>query len=216
VTTDPAGAAALRRVLLEARDIGLVGNDDPARHLEHAAVFAAAAESVFGTGGPGAFLDLGTGAGLPGLALASRWTGTRAVFLDAAQRRCGFVEHAIERLGPEFRSRCTVVCGRAEELAHRPDLRESVPLVVARSFAAPAVTAELGAPFLARDGALIVSEPPSAEPGRWSEAGLALLGLAPSAPFRAGGFGVVIIRRASPCPERYPRRTGIPAKRPLW
>jgi 16S rRNA (guanine527-N7)-methyltransferase len=216
VTLDPAGAAALRRVLLEAREIGLVGNDEPERHLDHAAVFVAAAESVFGPAGPDAFLDLGTGAGLPGLVLACRWSASRAVFLDAAQRRCAFVEHAIGSLDATVATRCEVVCGRAEELGRDSRLRGAFPLVVARSFGAPAVTAELGAPFVAPGGALIVSEPPSVQPDRWPGEPLSELGLTPAEPFRSAGYGVVIMRRTGEFPDRYPRRTGVPGKRPLW
>jgi 16S rRNA (guanine527-N7)-methyltransferase len=107
------------------------------------------------------------------------------------------------------------VHARAEEAGHRPVLRGSMDLVVARSFGPPAVTAECASPFLRVGGWLVVSEPPSAPQDRWPDGGLAELGL------RNGGavhsdrsFKTLVQDR--PCPDRYARRNGVPAKRPLF
>jgi 16S rRNA (guanine527-N7)-methyltransferase len=88
---------------------------------------------------------------------------------------------------------------------------------VARSFGPPAVTAECAAGFLPVGGLLVVSEPPADdEPeGRWPPAGLAELGFGPAARLGTPTAGFVRI----PCVEdhdRWPRRVGIPAKRPRW
>ena len=64
-------------------------------------------------------------------------------------------------------------------------------------------------------GLLVVSEPPGGEPARWPIAGLQLLGLAPES-FVVGPPAFACHRQVSLCPDRYPRRTGVPAKRPLW
>ena len=208
------GDATLEQVLTEARTAGLLGPEDPVRHIEHAEAFLAAARARFGPGGPARFLDLGSGPGVPGLILATRWPGTRATLLDAGERRAAFARHAADRLG--IGDRVNVRNGRAEELAHDPNLREAFPLVVARAFGTPAVTAELAAGFLEPGGQLVVSEPPAVEPGRWDGNGLGALGLARSEPGRAAGFAVVVFTKNAPTPDRYPRRTGVPAKRPLW
>jgi 16S rRNA (guanine527-N7)-methyltransferase len=77
------------------------------------------------------------------------------------------------------------------------------------------VLAECAAPFLEVSGLLVVSEPPAENVGRWSQAGLAELGLA-ELDVLAGPPRLRRFRQTASCPDRYPRRTGIPAKRPLW
>jgi 16S rRNA (guanine527-N7)-methyltransferase len=104
------------------------------------------------------------------------------------------------------------------------EFRGAFSLVVARSFGPPAVVAECGAPFLCPGGILVVSEPPpppvdggrtGPEGGRWPGRALAELGLVPQDPSQ-DRFGYQVLRQAEPCPDRYPRRTGIPSKRPLY
>ena len=92
--------------------------------------------------------------------------------------------------------------------------------VLARSFGRPAVVAECAAPFLKVGGWLVVSEPPAHDGGtqgdeRWPHEGLRQLGLVPSDPAR-GEFAFQVLRQAEPCPERFPRRNGVPAKKPLF
>lgn len=161
-----------------------------------------------------ACLDLGSGAGLPGLPLALLWPESRWTLVDAGGRRVEFLAAAVDALG--IGDRVRVVEGRAEELARREELRGRFDLVVARGFGPPAVTAECGAGFLAVGGRLVVSEPPGGRPDRWPAAGLAALGMEPAATVEAGGASYAVVRQGAPCPDRYPRRVGIPAKRPLF
>ncbi len=107
---------------------------------------------------------------------------------------------------------------RAEDAARDPEHRSRYDLVTARSFAAPAVTAECAVGFLSPGGRLIVSEPPDREPDRWDEAGLAALGFDPPAPVITTDATATIATLLHPGgpPDRYPRRPGIPGKRPLW
>jgi hypothetical protein len=110
-------------------------------------------------------------------------------------------------------------CGRAEELARDPRLRGAFELVTARSFGPPAVTAECGVGFLCPGGRLVVTEPPAAGAegaGRWPRAGLDALGLAGPQRYAAGGVSAAVLTLAAPADDRWPRRTGIVAKRPLW
>jgi 16S rRNA (guanine527-N7)-methyltransferase len=134
------------------------------------------------------------------------------VLLDASARRTSFLERAVELLGLE--DRVEVHTGRAEDLGRLPGHRASYQLVVARSFARPAVVAECAAPLLAVGGRLVVSEPPTGQ-DRWPDQGLDVLGLGRAAP-SAASRRLVILRQERRCPERYPRRVGIPSKRPLW
>jgi 16S rRNA (guanine527-N7)-methyltransferase len=141
----------------------------------------------------------------------SAWPTTDWCLLDANQRRTEFLQDAVDALA--LSSRVTVVRGRAEELAHDPSLRAAFDLVVARSFGKPAVTAECAAGFLSVGGFLVVSEPPEAtEESRWDPEGLAELGLEDA----GQQAGCQVLRAVAPCPDRFPRRVGIPAKRPLF
>jgi 16S rRNA (guanine527-N7)-methyltransferase len=110
-------------------------------------------------------------------------------------------------------SRITVLCGRAEELGRDPELRGHFDAVLARSFGRPSVTAECSAPFLRVDGLLVVSDPPTGS--RWPAEELGLLGLEPIETI-SDPFHFTVLRQREACPDRYPRRTGIPAKRPLF
>lgn len=134
------------------------------------------------------------------------------MLLDANQRRTRFLADAARRLGIE--RRVTIVCQRAED-AGRGELRGNATLVVARAFAAPAPTAECAAPLLAVGGLLVVAEPPGGDPLRWPATELAVLGLAPDAA-TAEPIALRRFRQAQPCPDRYPRSVGTPAKRPLF
>jgi 16S rRNA (guanine527-N7)-methyltransferase len=135
--------------------------------------------------------------------------------IDAAERRCAFLSESVDACG--VGDRVAVIRGRAEELGHEETLRGSFDLVVARSFGAPPVLAECAAPLLKVGGWLIVSEPPSLEATlrRWPTEGLALLGMGPVQPMELEHH-FVAVQKIAPTDDRYPRRVGIPAKRPLF
>lgn len=207
----PAEDGALEHVLAESQRRGFLGPGQVMFHVEHAQVFLDALDAP----PPESFLDLGSGGGVPGLVLARRWTAAQVVLLDAMTKRCRFLEWAIEEL--DLGDRATVVCGRAEELARREDLRGRFHVVVTRSFGPPSVTAECAAGFVQSPGGrLLVSEPPAPDPARWSAEGLGLLGLSIGARVERGGATVQILASTTALDERYPRRTGIPEKRPLF
>jgi 16S rRNA (guanine527-N7)-methyltransferase len=155
-------------------------------------------------------VDLGSGAGIPGLALAGIWPESAWVLVDAAQRRVHLLEETVDALG--WRDRVIVRHGRAEVLGHEPGLRGSADLVTSRSFGPPAVAAECGAAFLVPGGVLAVTEPPDPGEARWDDDGLAQLGLVrgPSA------AGLQLLRSVQPLGPGFPRRPGIPVKRPLF
>jgi 16S rRNA (guanine527-N7)-methyltransferase len=134
--------------------------------------------------------------------------------VDAGRRRLDFLAEAVGVLGLD--DRVEVVGGRAEELAQDPRLRGRFDLVVARGFGPPAVTAECGAGFLAVGGRMVVSEPPGGRPDRWPPEGLEVLGLVPAVTAEAEGASYQVLHQVSGCPDRFPRRTGIPSKRPLF
>jgi 16S rRNA (guanine527-N7)-methyltransferase len=198
----------LEQVLEDSRRYGFLGPGPLAPQIEHARGFASTRERA-----PGSFLDMGSGGGLPGLVLALEWPDARGVLLDAMAKRVEFLRDACIRLGLD--DRIEVVGARAEDAAREPVLRGRFDLVTARSFGPPAVTAECAAGFLAPGGALIVSEPPEDDARRWPVDGLAELGMVLEPP-PTPALRFVTIRRSTAVPERYPRRVGVPGKRPLW
>jgi 16S rRNA (guanine527-N7)-methyltransferase len=234
---EPGVSPALLEVLVEARALDLLGPMDLGEQIRHALGFAHAFEQAraghrpldAAPGSvpipiPGRWLDLGTGGGLPGLILAQYWADSPAVLLDSAERRTTFLAEAVQTLGWDNRVR--VVRARAEEAGRDPGLRTGFDVVWARSFGSPPVTAECAAPFLTPGGLLVVSEPPLPDesPGslpedrtamRWPRAGLAELGQEPLVTVR-GRFGYQVIVQAGSCPERFPRRSGVATKRPLY
>ena len=199
-------------VLVKSRDLGFLGPGDVGPQITHAAAFAAAAEvSLPHT--PQRVVDMGSGGGLPGLVLAALWPESAIVLLDGSTRRCEFLEMAVDELNAA--DHVTVRCGRAEDLAQDPSMRGTADLVVARSFGAPAVLAECSAGILEVGGHLLVSEPPDEDLGRWPSAGLAQLGFGPAQLVTAGArFALIPLNSA--CPDRFPRRVGVPSKRPLF
>lgn len=211
--------APLAELLREAQTLGFVGPGPVEPHLHHAEAFASAVSDP-----PERAVDLGSGAGLPGLVLAGRWPSSSWRLVESNQRRAGFLSAAIDRLG--LADRVVVDPRRAEEVGRDLQVRGQSDLVVARSFGPPAVVAECGAPLLTVGGQLVVSEPPRDDPGRWPAAGVAELGLLVEPPESspgavtesAGGAAprTVRLRLVRPCPERFPRRVGVPGKRLLF
>lgn len=199
-------------VLEEARARGFLGPGPVEDHVRHAARFRRRIEELCTNEVVVArALDLGSGGGVPGLVLAATRATPSWVLLDAAERRVRFLEQAVAVLG--LGDRVSVYQGRAELAARDPDLRHQMDVVVARSFGPPAVTAECATGFLRSGGHLLVSEPPAAEPGdRWPAEGLMELGLTSEGVVD----GIQCLRQLRTCSDRYPRRVGVPAKRPLF
>ncbi len=198
-----------------ARARGFLGPGLVVDQIEHSLDLLGAAERAVASELAGSFLDLGSGGGLPGLVFASERGALHGVLLDAQTRRCAFLADAIGRVGLD--DRLQVFCGRAETLSREPELRGKFDLVVARGFGRPAVTAECAAGFLRAGGHLLVSEPPpGADPaGRWDEEGLATLGYRSPRFARVGAATVASLELHSTSAD-WPRRSGVPAKRPVW
>lgn len=202
---------SLDEVLGDAQDLGFFSPQPIARQRELAEGLLPRVRELAGEAPR--VLDLGAGGGLPGLVIASAMPRADLWMLDANHRRCAFLREAVQRLGL---TRSQVLEGRAETLVSA-ELRESFDLVVARGFGPPAVTAECSAPYLRLGGHLLVTEPPEAQETerRWSAEGLGKLGLGP-ARLLEGSPAAVAMEKRSPTPERFPRRDGVAAKRPLF
>ncbi len=204
----PDGWAPVRRYLDDAQARHLLGSGTSAEHLAHSAAFAAAVGAP-----PSRFLDLGTGAGLPGIPLLVAWPAATAVLVDGSERRSTLLAQALIDLG--LAGRAEAVNARAEELGRSP-MRESFELVVARAFGSAPVLAECASGLLEVGGRLVVSESPNSDGYRWEGDGLVLLGLEFLAVERHDNRSFAVLQKTAPLDERYPRRVGIPGKRPLW
>jgi 16S rRNA (guanine527-N7)-methyltransferase len=142
------------------------------------------------------------------------WPNSTWVLLEANRRRAGFLVEAIAAL--ELADRVRVRHQRAEETGRDSALRGRADLVVIRSFGPPAVSAECAAPLLRVGGAIVIAEPPAGrDESRWPQSGLDQLGLSRG---RAISDPIALQRldQVEVCPARFPRRTGIPSKRPLF
>jgi 16S rRNA (guanine527-N7)-methyltransferase len=202
-------------VLEKARDLGFLGPGPVEAHLDHAAGFAEALARVAGAGwSPSHAADLGSGGGVPGLILARSFADTEWLLIEVGARRAAFLRAALSPLGLD--PRVSVAQERAEVVGRWPAARAAFDLVVARSFGPPAAVAECAAPLLVAGGWAVVSEPPGGDPLRWPADGLELVGMAAAASVSAGPAAYQVLRQDRPCPSRWPRRVGVPAKRPLF
>lgn len=196
---------AIAKYLDCARSLGFLGPGELEQHVAIARRFLRCLprESVRA-------LDLGSGAGIPGILLALWRPKDTWVLLDAMEKRCSFLREVIDRF--DMHDRVNVCIGRAEEKAHETDMRGKFDVVTARGFGSAGTTAECAAGFLRVGGILIVSEPTESSE-RWENDGLRSLGVqsVPSnEPFMFMG------KTEHLCPNNFPRRNGIPKKRPLF
>ncbi|HYL26184.1 MAG TPA: 16S rRNA (guanine(527)-N(7))-methyltransferase RsmG [Candidatus Nitrosotalea sp.] len=160
----------------------------------------------------GPYVDVGSGAGLPAIPVAIA-AAIEVTLIEATAKKARFLESALERLGIRGR----VVAARAEEAGRRPDLRDRFKSGTARAIATAPTVAELLLPFLEPGGLGIVQrgELPPEERTALEDASL-MLGarLEQEVPLE-GHRRIVLLRKLGETPERFPRRAGIPAKRPL-
>ncbi len=169
---------------------------------------------------PGArAIDIGSGAGFPGIPLAIVYPQAQMTLLEATGKKVAFLEQIAQRLSLEG---VTAIHGRAEDVGHDPAHREQYGLALARAVAELPVVVEYALPFC-RGGGYLVAQRGSdgrAE-AQATQRAIALLGgaLQRVVPVRVPGLPegptLVVIQKAGPTPGGYPRRAGMPSKRPL-
>jgi 16S rRNA (guanine527-N7)-methyltransferase len=161
-------------------------------------------------------LDVGAGAGFPGIPLLLTWTTIHLTLIEATAKKTAFLGAVVDALGL---AGATILTGRAETLAHDPSLREKFDLVLARAVAPLAALVELTLPF-ARVGGRLVTPKGSRAMEEIESADNALKTLNGKAflvPFAVPGppQKLVAVLKLGPTPPEYPRRPGVPAKSPL-
>jgi 16S rRNA (guanine527-N7)-methyltransferase len=162
--------------------------------------------------------DLGSGAGLPGLALAAARPEARVAAIESSSRKCRFIAEAIALMELD---NAEVVCERSEDWAAGAG-REAYDAVTVRAVGRLSTLAELASPLL-RDGGFLLAwkgERDESEEAELARAGdslaLEAVEVRPVSPY-AGSRGrhIHLLRKNGPTPERLPRRNGLAAKRPF-
>jgi 16S rRNA (guanine527-N7)-methyltransferase len=163
-------------------------------------------------------LDVGAGAGFPGIPLAIMRPHVSVALLEATGKKVAFLRRVTDDLGLD---NVTALNLRAEEAAQHPTLREHMDIVLARAVARLPVLLEYCLPFLRRDGFMLAMKSGDltdelAEGERAAaELGGTIRGVEPVPILELAGHVLVRIDKTGDTPAKYPRRPGIPTKRPL-
>lgn len=164
-------------------------------------------------------IDVGTGAGFPGIPLKIFDPSIRLTLMDSLAKRLAFLEAVVEDLGL---TGVTCVHARAEDAAHEPQRRERYDIAVSRAVARLPVLLEYTLPFVKKGGHLIALKGRTAEEEATdAKRALKLLGgrLETIRPVTLPGLSdkraVLTITKIAPTPKAYPRKAGTPAKKPL-
>ncbi len=168
---------------------------------------------------PRRLVDIGTGAGFPGIPLKILYPSMRLTLVESVGKKADFCRHLVDVLKLE---NVAVVCCRAEELGHLSDHREGYDWAAARAVANLPVLAEYLLPLVQVGGSMLAQKGESgpAETHR-AEAALKMLGgqvrqLIPvELPGVVESRYLVVVNKVAATPPQYPRRTGVPAKKPL-
>jgi 16S rRNA (guanine527-N7)-methyltransferase len=165
-------------------------------------------------------VDLGAGAGFPGLALAAALPGAYVDLVESTRRKCEVIDRLAAAAGLEARTAALPV--RAEDLAREEASRASYDAATARALASLPVICEYAAPLLRVGGVLVAwkgarrPDEEAAGDEAASEVGLSRPQVLPVSPFSGTeARHLYVYSKITDTPPKYPRRTGIPAKRPL-
>lgn len=164
-------------------------------------------------------IDIGTGAGFPGIPVKIAFPHIKIVLLDSLNKRLKFLNQVIEELNLED---IVTLHGRAEDHAKKAEYREQFDLCVSRAVANLSTLSEYCIPFIKKDGSFIsYKSSDSDEEIKLAENAVNTLGgeickidkfMLPGSDM---GRALVEIKKIKNTPRRYPRKAGIPAKEPL-
>src|SRR5712691_6850930 len=157
-------------------------------------------------------VDVGSGGGLPGLALKIARPDLDVTLVEADQDKAAFLVQASARLELEVE----VIARRAEDAGHDERYRERFDVAVARALAPMRTLVELCLPFVKVGGRLLAQKTQDEDAGHAIQVLGGRLESVMPAPSRARSRGVVVVvRKVAPTPPAYPRRPGVPNRKPL-
>ena len=164
-------------------------------------------------------IDVGTGAGFPGMPLLILRPELEMTFLDALNKRIVFLQDALQRLGLKAKT----LHARAEDAARMPDHREQYDAAVSRAVASAAVLQELTLPFVKTGGMAIAWKGPGVQEEMTAARraafvlGAAVRGVEPAPVPRRDDWAhcLLITDKTGKTPKTYPRKAGTPNKKPI-
>lgn len=159
--TEVAHHSGLLAVLGEAQRIGALGTAPLTDIILHARTFADALPDSVGT-----CIDLGSGAGIPGLVVAIARPTVRLTLVDRRAKRTDALERAIHAL--DIADRVSVVCADMTRLARDPEVHHQFDAAVTRGFGPPDTTLLVASACVRSGGVVVISEPPENQPSRWT------------------------------------------------
>ncbi len=163
-------------------------------------------------------IDVGTGAGMPGIPLKIIWPQIRLTLLEATRKKTQFLDYLSPKLGL---TGVEIVAGRAEDVAHTEQHREAYDVVLSRAVAPLPVLLELTLPFCRTGGTFVAQKQIDARSEvEMARRAAALLGgkFMEVRDIGLPGFQercLMVYGKMAPTPAGYPRRPGTPAKKPL-
>jgi 16S rRNA (guanine527-N7)-methyltransferase len=171
----------LLRIFGEAQKIGALGSAPLSEIIDHATSFADAIPT-----GVTSCIDLGSGAGVPGLVIAVLRPEIQMTLIDRRAKRTDTLARSVYSLGVQ--DHVQVVCGDVEVLRYQDQYSHNFDAVCSRGFGPPAQTLRWAVDLVKSGGVVVVSEPPLGSPDRW--AGINLQELGVSSPTRIGAVAL--------------------------